>query len=612
MTAAALKSRAKTETLSGARLTSFPGFIEFCHPKARAHPPSGAEWIHEIKVDGYRAQLEIQNGVIKVLSRRAFDWSATQFAAIAKAAAFLRAHDCIVDGEAVVLNATGKPDFNLLRQELGNRNSKRLQFFAFDLLYLDGYDLRQCRLEDRKEALRHLLSDAPKHFVYVEPFEEDGARVFEHACRLGLEGVVSKRRDSPYRSGEQASWIKVKCKETGTYPIVAFVEKLGAKPRRVASLYIGRWEGDRLLYAGKVRSGHTETLARELRERLDPLISGTSPLSQPIAKPKATWVRPGLLAEVQYGAINDGGILREAVFKGLRDDLAEPVALSGRPAAKRSGDGNPHVGVSQAHILQLLPDAVAPSKEELRAYWTRVWKRALPYLEHRPLKLVRHVHGTTFYHKGQLPETPPEVHALEVEKREGGIGTRLWVDSLAGLLGLVEIGAVELHPWNATVDDIERADRLVIDLDPGDGVPWSFVVETALRLRDTLRSAGLRPWPKLTGGKGIHLMAPFARKMTHDAARALARNFVQDLAGAEPDRYTTSPDPALRHGRIYLDYLRNGRGNTAVGAYSPRVRPGFPVAAPVTWRQIEQGLRPDAFTMSNPPRSGARAGKRDR
>jgi bifunctional non-homologous end joining protein LigD len=609
MVAAAQISGTAKQALQAAKPAPFPGFVEFAHPEPRPHPPSGPEWLHEIKVDGYRCQLLIENGTIKVMSRRGFDWSARQFAPIAKGAAFLKEHDCIIDGEAVVLNAAGQPDFNLLRKELGNPNSRRLQFFAFDLLYLDGHDLRPCRLEGRKAALQDLLSGAPKQFVYVEPFAEEGGRVFEHACRLGLEGVVSKRRDAPYRSGVQGNWVKVKCKATDSYPIVAFVEKLGAKPRRVASLYIGRWEGDRLLYAGKVRSGYTDVLAQELRERLDPLIAKTSPLSAPVAKPKATWVRPALLAEVQYGSINEGGILREAVYKGLRDDLADTPAAPSRPVPTGTASSPPpapHIGVPRINILQLLPEAPTPSQEQLAAYWGRVWKRALPYLGKRPLKLVRRVHCTTFYHKGPLPEIPPAVHRLTVEKREGGTGTRLWIDSLDGFLGLVAIGAVELHPWNATVDDIERADRLVIDLDPGDGVAWPFVVETALRLRDTLQHSVLTAWPKLTGGKGIHLMAPLPRPLPHDAVRTLARNLVQELAGSDPQRYTTASDPRLRHGRIYLDYLRNGRGNTAVGAYSPRARAGFPVAAPVSWRDIERGLAPDAFTMDHPPQSPRR------
>jgi bifunctional non-homologous end joining protein LigD len=246
---------------------------------------------------------------------------------------------------------------------------------------------------------------------------------------------------------------------------------------------------------------------------------------------------------------------------------------------------------------------VVPSKGELADYWRRVWKKALPHLGQRPLKLVRHVRGTTFYHKGKLPkDIPKAVHRLHVEKREGGQGTRLWIDGLEGFLGLVEIGVVELHPWNARVEDIERADRLVIDLDPGQGVEWGAVVETALNLREFLQEQGFDPWPKLTGGKGIHLIAPLDHPVLHDRAHHTARQLVTAFAAHNPDRYILSAQ-ASRHGRIFLDYLRNGRGTTAVGAYSPRARPGFPIAAPTTWARIQNGIEPDAFTMADPFRA---------
>lgn len=245
---------------------------------------------------------------------------------------------------------------------------------------------------------------------------------------------------------------------------------------------------------------------------------------------------------------------------------------------------------------------MTPSKDELTAYWKKVGKRALAHLGRRPLKLVRHTHGVTFYHRGKLPEVPDSVHQLRIEKREGGEGVRLWIDDLDGLLGLISIGVVELHPWNATVDNIERADRLVIDLDPGEGVVWECVVETALKFRDILRAEGFRPWPKLTGGKGLHLMVPLERPMLHDAARQYARALVEKFVGAKPDLYLMSASPTARRGRIFLDYLRNGRGNTAVGSYSPRARAHFPVACPVTWSQVENGIRPDAFTIEHPCR----------
>jgi bifunctional non-homologous end joining protein LigD len=581
----------------GARKAATPGYVEPCDPTLRAHAPKGSDWHFEIKADGYRAQLHVRADDIKVYSRTGLDWT-DQFSSIAAAAPKLRADSAVIDGEAVVYGKTGKSDFQQLRRELGPRKRKRVRYHAFDLLYLDGYDLRDVAYVQRKRLLERLLNGAPETFVFVEQIQADGDAVFEQACKLGVEGVVAKRADAPYRSGRQESWIKLKCRKSETYPIVAFVEKLGAKPRKIASLYVGRREGGKLIYGGKVRTGYTETTARELRERLDPFIRKQSPLSIPVKKPKATWVEPEVDAEIEYGALTDDGLLREAVFKGVRDDLAVPKVKAPRLAP--SSAGRPRLGVPRENILQLLPDAVAPTKDELAAFWTKVWKKALPHLGNRPLKLVRHVHGTTFYHKGLLPkDIPKAVHQLRIEKREGGQGTRLWVDDLEGFLGLVEIGAVELHPWNAKVEDFEKADRIVIDLDPGEGVQWDAVVEAALRMRDLMEDEGFATWPKLTGGKGVHLMAPLDRPVSHDDAHRTARRLVSALADRFPEDYILSAQ-ARRRGRIFLDYLRNGRGTTAIGAYSPRAREGFPIAAPITWPRLEAGIRPDAFTVLSP------------
>ena len=292
-------------------------------PTLHERAPTGSGWVYEIKTDGYRAQVHIRAKRVTVYSRSGYDWT-DEFAPIAKAAAQLKVREAIIDGEATVLGNTDLPDFQALRRELRNRQSKRLTFHAFDLLYLNGRDLRRAPLLERKEALKSVLDDGPPTLVYVDFLEADGTRVFEQACRMGLEGIVAKRVDTPYRSGRQDSWIKLKCVRSDTFPIIAFVEKLGARPRKIASLYVGRWEGDRLIYAGKARSGYTETVARELRERLDPLIRKTSPLSVPVKKPKATWVEPKVDAEIEFSAVTDDGLLRAAVFKGLRDDLAAP------------------------------------------------------------------------------------------------------------------------------------------------------------------------------------------------------------------------------------------------------------------------------------------------
>ncbi|WP_024513330.1 DNA ligase D [Bradyrhizobium sp. ARR65] len=581
----------------GARKAPFPKFIEFCDPTLREQPPTAGKWRWEIKADGYRGQLHLGEGKITVFSRTGLDWT-EQFSSIAAATHKLTAKTAVIDGEVVVYGKNGLPDFQQLRRELGARRSKHVRYHAFDLLYLDGYDLREVPFVHRKELLRRLLDGAPETFVYVEDIGADGNEIFANACTMGLEGLVGKQPDAPYRSGRVESWIKLKCKKSETFPIVAFVEKLGAHPRKVASLYVGRRKDRKLIYAGKVRTGYTEATARELRERLDPLIRRTSPLNVPVNKPKATWVQPELDAEVEYGALTDEGLLREAVFKGIRDDLKVPTVKAPRIAP--SNVRHAHTGVPKENILQLLAEAVVPSKEELTVYWTRVWKKALPHLGRRPLKLVRHVHGTTFYHKGKLPKDIPEtVHQLHIEKREGGQGTRLWVDSLEGFLGLVGIGAVELHPWNAPVDDIEHADRIVIDLDPGQGVEWDAVVETALSLRDFMHEQRLKTWPKLTGGKGIHLIAPLDIPILHDQAHRTARQLVSAFAARNPDRYILSAQEK-RGGRIFLDYLRNGRGTTAIGPYSPRARQGFPIAAPTTWARIEKGIKPDAFTIAIP------------
>jgi bifunctional non-homologous end joining protein LigD len=237
----------------------------------------------------------------------------------------------------------------------------------------------------------------------------------------------------------------------------------------------------------------------------------------------------------------------------------------------------------------------------LAQYWTNVAPQALRYLGNRPLKLVRHVHGTTFYHRGALPPVPPSVHQLRLMKREGGQGVRLWVDSLDGLLGLVELGVVEVHPWGATVEDIERPDTLVFDLDPGEGVEWSFVTDTACALKDLLAHEGLNCWPKLTGGKGIHLMVPIDRSMLWDPAHQYAKRLAETFIERDRGRYTLGASPSARYGKLFVDYLRNGRGTTAVGAWSPRARPAFPIAAPVSWADVRRGIRPDAFTIEHRP-----------
>jgi bifunctional non-homologous end joining protein LigD len=311
--------------VSGGKPAAWPGFVVPCHPTLREKAPSGAHWIHEIKFDGYRAQAHLQNGQSAIYTRAGYNWT-RRFQPIADALAALPANNLILDGEAVVTDSRGIPDFGLLHADLAAGRKDRLLYYAFDLLYLHGIDLRGAGLAERKRVLSELLAGGSDRILYAEHLEGDGTAIYDRACAMGLEGIISKQQDAPYRSGRTESWIKIKCGKRDTFPIVAFVEKLGAKPRRIASLYVGRREGERLLYAGKVRSGYTEAVARDLRERLDPFIRRDSPLSEPVKKPKATWVEPVIEAEIAYSTVTENALLREAVFKGLREDREVPPA----------------------------------------------------------------------------------------------------------------------------------------------------------------------------------------------------------------------------------------------------------------------------------------------
>jgi bifunctional non-homologous end joining protein LigD len=585
------------QLVENTRQAPYPGFVKPCLATLKPNVPEGPNWIYEIKYDGYRVQAHLNRGEPAIYTRAGHDWS-KQFKPIAVALAKLQAKYLIVDGEVVVIDSQGVPDFAALHADLAAGRTDRLLYYTFDLLYLDGLDLRASPLLERKRVLAQLLASADvRPILFSDHLDGEGAAMFKRACEMRLEGVISKRTDAPYRSGRGDTWIKTKCMKRDAFPIVAFVEKLGANPRRIASLYLGRWTGKKLLYAGKAQTGFTEKAARQIRERLDPFIIRNSALDEPVKKPKATWVKPLVEAEVQYSSMTADGRLRAPVFKALKEaDISEPPQpksfIELRDKRKKTVRGVP-----KENILQLLPEAVAPSKEELAAYWRSVWKPALKHLGRRPLKLVRRVHGITFYHMGPLPPLPSSVRQLRLKKREGGTGTRLWVEDLEGLLGLVGIGAVELHPWNATVDDIEHADRLVFDLDPGKGIAWEFVCDTAFELRRLLKDERLASWPKVTGGKGVHVMVPVQAKMTHDEAHDYCRVIAERLASRDT-RYTISAQGA-RAGRLFIDYLRNGRGTTAIGAYSPRAKPRFPLALPISWKDLQRGLLPDAYRLED-------------
>jgi bifunctional non-homologous end joining protein LigD len=598
----------------------FPEFVEPCLASLAAEVPVDERWLHEIKWDGYRLHVRVENGRVRLLTRRGLDWT-HRFPPIARAAQDLKVRTAYLDGEAVVEQG-GIADFGALQQALAAGAANDALLFAFDLLYLDGRDVRREPLDERKRLLAGLLEGQPPGFPihYSDHLLGNGQGMYRQARAMGLEGIVSKRRDCPYRSGRSEEWLKVKSAHRQEFVIAGYAPHTNSS-RAVGSLILGEYRDGKLTHIGRAGTGYTAETARELWKKLHPLEIPKAPFqggrpSGYVARNLARWVKPELVAEVEFRAWTTDRQLRHASFKGLREDKAPEDVVAEeprRPSAateftakaavrrpKKSSRGAS--GVPAENIQRVLPGAVAPPPETLAAYWRRVAKNALPYLACRPLTLVRHVNGLTFFHEGPLPPVPAFVRQLRMRKSGGEEGIRLWVDSLQGLLGLVEIGVVEVHPWGASVDDIDRPDTLVFDLDPGEGMAWSFVVETALELRDVLRSEGHDPWPKVTGGKGLHVMVPVEREMDWSAAKAYTRRIAEQVAATAPDRYTTSAALTKRPGRLFIDYLRNGRGTTAVGTYSPRARPGFPIAAPVTWAALETVTAPDTFNMQRPLR----------
>ena len=435
---------------------------------------------------------------------------------------------------------------------------------------------------------------------------------------------MSKRADAPYRPNDRSgSWLKAKCLNREEFVVVGWTDPEGSRPHLGALLLAYYAPDGRLVYAGRAGTGMPGRELARLAARLKPLATDRMPIDvppprtsrfgSPLVLSRVHWVRPELVVEVTYLTWTDDGLLRHVVYQGVREDKPAAEVRRDWPHARqfprrlnlvrragRRAAPDTH-GVPRENILQLLPDAVVPSREQLERYWRKVATRALPYLANRPLKLVRHVHGITFYHRGKLPAIPDSVHQLRIEKREGGEGTRVWIDDLDGLLGLLEMDVIEVHPWGATVDDIEHPDTLVFDLDPGEGIEWPFVQETALRC-----ARCWKPRKVLSPGRS----SPAARACTSWSQSSavdhgtrhmiIAARIAERFARKDPTRYTTSAKMSDRPGKLFIDYLRNGRGTTAIGTYSPRARAGFPIAAPVTWGDIEKGIKPDAYTIDTP------------
>lgn len=597
--------------------TVMPSFI----PPQRAllvdEPPTGPDWVHEIKWDGYRIHIRIENGTASLLTRTGLDWT-DRYKRIAKAAQALDIDSAYIDGELCAVRPDGTASFDDLQAATDGSKSANLVHFAFDLLFLNGEDLRRRPLRERTDMLERLIPPTSHVIRYSGHYVGLGEQFYERACHVNVEGIVSKRIDAPYVSEDRGLWRKCKCYGREEFIIVGYTDPKGSRPH-VGSILLAYYSEDgRLIYAGRGGRGISERELARLIKKFKPLEIDETPLDvmppttsrfgQPLNLARVHWLKPELVCEVKFLGWTADAQLREVIFVGLRED--KPAREIRRPVPTKHGDVDaarraPPVrtkpaerarSVPRYNIMHLLPDAVVPPREELERYWTIYGETALECLGRRPLTLVRHVAGVTFFHKRRLPPIPDVVHQMTIEKREGGEGVRVWVDSVDGLVALLDMDVVEIHPWGATVDDVEHPDLLIFDLDPGPGTEWEFVLDTALALREHLAGEGYDPWVKTSGGKGLHVMVPLPdRAWDWDRARAWAKLTAERFA--RRDRRYTTTSTADRRGRIFIDYLRNGRGSSAVGAYSPRARPGFPVSMPVSWDQVKAGIRPDAFTL---------------
>ncbi len=608
---------AATETTPAAvwhAKSSLPDFLDLqlCEPAER--PPAEPGWVHEIKFDGYRVQLRVDAGQATLRTRKGLDWT-HKFRAIAAAASTL-AHG-IFDGEIVALDAHGAPDFAALQAALSDGRTDDLACFLFDLLHTASEDLRALPLGDRKSRLQPLLEGAPPQLRYVEHFETGGDAVLLSACRLHLEGIVSKRLDAPYTAGRSAAWTKSKCRTGHEVVIGAYTGPPGA----LRSLLVGTHRDDHFVYLGRVGTGFGQKVAARLLARLQPLATPTSPFTGEGAPRRAadiTWVRPELVAEIAFAGWTGAGMVRQASFKGLRDDKPAPEVVAEAPAVPTTPLARPKPGAPASSTVMgvlishpdktLWPDAgddTPVTKLDLARYLEAVAPWMLRHLKGRPCSIIRAPDGIDGQHFFQRHAMPGASNLLTLATVSGDRKPYLQIDRPEALAALAQIAALEFHPWNCEPGRPDTPGRLVFDLDPGPEVPFDTVIAAARTFRDRLTELGLVAFVKTTGGKGLHVTTPLAAPAkggpTWPEAKAFAQELCRQIGTADPGRYVLKMSKAIRTGHIYLDYLRNDHFSTAAAPLSPRARPGAPVSMPLLWTQLRAGLDPRRYTIRTVP-----------
>ena len=587
--------------IKGSRKGLLPTFLEPSLACPCDKPPTGPKWIHEIKHDGYRTQARVDGRSVRLLTRKSLDWT-ERFPAISSALKELALGSALIDGEIVVEDSSGLTSLNDLQADLQSGRHDRMRYFAFDLYYLNGFDLTKVTLLERKDLLQQALADLPagSPIRFSEHLEIDGPTMLEHCCRLGLEGIISKRNDLPYRAGRGEHWLKSKCRQSQEFIILGYVPSTAAS-KAVGSLLLGYYSDGVLAYAGRVGTGWSMQLAISLRSALDKIPSAKPKLRKPMpagTEKGVVWAEPRLICEVEYRDWTHDGLVRQSSFKGLREDkppediaLESPAKISAKPAASEAA------GVVLTHPERILWPEPGITKQGLADYYAGIAEWILPHIGGRVLSLVRAPSGTgeKFFYAKHPWAGLGAVELVEVGEKEPMFAVR----DLKGLLNLVQAGVVEIHPWGSRAERLEYPDRLIIDLDPGEGVAWRDVIAGARDVRDYLSTLGLKSFVKTTGGKGLHVVFPVEPTLPWDKAKAFTAAVAGEMSRRSPDRYVAIMSKRQRRGRIFLDYFRNERGATAVGAYSTRALPRATVSTPLDWDELSETLRSDHFTVDN-------------
>jgi bifunctional non-homologous end joining protein LigD len=578
--------------------------------------PAGPSWLHEVKYDGYRIEARKTGDEVTLFSRSGLDWTA-RFPAIAKALEKLPCKEALVDGEIAFVMPSGITDFKSLQEHI-DTNHPSFRYFLFDLLSLDAKDWRREPLMKRKARLRRLMGETelPSWLVYSDHVEGAGPAFYNKACAVGLEGILSKRASSPYVSGRTKDWLKIKCQKRAEFVIGGY-SRSSAKDRAFSSLLLGTFDGDDLVFAGKVGTGFSSAVLKMLSKRFQPLKRASSPFVEvPAAERKdAVWLEPSLVCEVAYAEWTKDGRLRHPSFQGLREDkMAIEVS---RELPNEGGTQGAEIdmtltkqkaeptfaGITLSSPEKVLYPAIGVTKLDLARYYQAIAPYILPYVVNRPISLVRcpeGIDGERFFQRHAMKGMTKAIEQIPIP---GGESKKpyLYIDDAAGLFGLVQISTLEIHDWGVSLDHLFEPDRLVFDLDPDQGLDLATLKAAAVEVRVFLADLGLKSFLKSTGGKGLHVVAPITPKLGWDEVKAFAKAIADALVGVRPDRYTANPLKRTRVDKIFVDYLRNQRGGSAIVNYSTRAKEGAPVACPLAWDELK-GLKAAApYTIKTLP-----------